>query len=201
MYLSLGLISVGAISSVLFWALVNPHFKMFNIVDLIKKDRVVVEEARSSTQKLPPPNRTKWFRDFRFYMIIIINCSTRLVFNLIATYTPYYVQMSTTVEKRFVTLIPLVQFISGFIISFVMELSAAKITKIVVFIIGGVLCISGGLVLGFVENASFNVLIPIAIVIGFGTSTTVIQTYAMAAEVFGQDEQTSGFCFGKSNFN
>ena len=131
-----------------------------------------------------------------YYMIILINCSTRLVFNLIATYTPYYVQMSTTVEKRFVTLIPLVQFISGFVISFAMDISAAKLTKIVVFIIGGVLCITGGLVLGFIEAASFDVLIPIAIIIGFGTSITVIQTYAMAAEVFGQDEQTSGFCFG-----
>ena len=193
MYLSLGLISVGALSSIIFWALVNPHFKIFNIIDMLNKEKVSVRKVK---QPLPLPNRTKWFYDVRFYMIILINCSTRLVFNLIATYTPYYVQMSTTVEKRFVTLIPLVQFISGFVISFAMEISAAKLTKIVVFIIGGVLCITGGLVLGFIEAASFDVLIPIAIIIGFGTSITVIQTYAMAAEVFGQDEQTSGFCFG-----
>lgn len=35
-----------------------------------------------------------------------------------------------------------------------------------------------------------------AVLFGIGTSTTIIQTYAIAAEVFGQDEQTSGFCFG-----
>ena len=158
MYLSLGLISIGAISSIIFWALVNPHFKKFYIVDLIKKNKVKKETTQRAdrNRSLPPPNRKKWFCDIRFYMIIVINCSTRLVFNLIATYTPYYVQMSTTVEKRFVTLIPLIQFISGFIISFVMEFSAAKLTKIVVFIFGGVLCITGGLVLGFIENGTFT---------------------------------------------
>ena len=72
---------------------------------------------------------------------------------------PFYMQMSTDIEKIFVALIPLIQFISGFIISFVMELTAAKIGKELVFILGACLNITAGLVLGYVKGASFGLLI------------------------------------------
>ena len=144
---------------------------MFNITDLLKK-----EKTKEITRRIPknesPVNRSKWFCDVRFYMVIIINCSTRLVFNQIATYMPFYMQMSTDIQKIYVALIPLVQFMSGFIISFVMELTAAKIGKELVFILGACLNITAGLVLGFVKGASFSLLIPMAILIGIGTSTT-----------------------------
>ena len=77
-----------------------------------------------------------------------------------------------------------------------MEISAAKFSKANVYFCGGLLNTAAGLALGLVVNPSFGWLIPMAILLGVGTSTTIIQTYAIAAEVFGQDEQTSGFCFG-----
>ena len=77
-----------------------------------------------------------------------------------------------------------------------MEISAAKFSKANVYFCGGLLNTTAGLALGLVVNPSFGWLVPMAILLGVGTSTTIIQTYAIAAEVFGQDEQTSGFCFG-----
>ena len=77
-----------------------------------------------------------------------------------------------------------------------MEISAAKFSKANVYFCGALLNTAAGLALGLVVNPSFGWLIPMAILLGVGTSTTIIQTYAIAAEVFGQDEQTSGFCFG-----
>ena len=144
---------------------------MFNITDLLKKENTI-EMTKPTSDNQAPVNRSKWFCDLRFYMVIIINCSTRLVFNQIATYMPFYMQMSTDIEKIFVALIPLIQFISGFIISFVMELTAAKIGKELVFILGACLNVTAGLVLGLVKGASFSLLIPMAIIIGIGTSTT-----------------------------
>ena len=104
--------------------------------------------------------------------------------------------MSTNIAKQYVTTIPLVQFVSGFLISFVMEWTASRVGKTVVFGGGCILNILIGLLFGYLQEPGYAVLMPVAVLIGFGTSTTIIQTYAMAAEVFGQDEQTSGFCFG-----
>ena len=41
--------------------------------------------------------------------VILINCATRLVFNLTAAYMPFYMQMSTEIGKLYVALIPLIQ--------------------------------------------------------------------------------------------
>ena len=82
---------------------------MLNIGDMLRKEKRVQAKAKVEKKKLPPPDRLKWFRDPRFYAVILINCSTRLVFNLVAAYMPFYMQMSTEVEKLYVALIPLIQ--------------------------------------------------------------------------------------------
>ena len=82
---------------------------MLNIGDMLRKEKRVQAKAKVENKKLPPPDRLKWFRDPRFYAVILINCSTRLVFNLVAAYMPFYMQMSTEVEKLYVALIPLIQ--------------------------------------------------------------------------------------------
>ena len=65
-------------------------------------------------------------------------------------------QMSTSINKIYVALIPLVQFISGFIFSFTMEVSANKIGKEIVYTLGASFCITAGLALGLVTTAQIS---------------------------------------------
>ena len=65
---------------------------------------------------------------------------------------PFYMQKSTSIRKTYVALIPLIQFVSGFVFSFTMKVSAKKIGKELVYTLGARFCITAGLALGLVNN-------------------------------------------------
>ena len=61
------------------------------------KSQVKLYNERSSRDLISPSS------------VILINCATRLVFNLVAAYMPFYMQMSTDIGKLYVALIPLIE--------------------------------------------------------------------------------------------
>ena len=80
-FLSIGILCLGGACSVAFWALVNPHFKMLNVADMLRKEKRKVKVEKKKQQ---PPDRLKWFRDPRFYSgwgskIYCILCVTVLI--------------------------------------------------------------------------------------------------------------------------
>ena len=68
-----------------------------------------------------PMEKKDWFREPQFYQVAAVYMATRLFVNLSQAYIPLYLQESLELESKFVAIIPLVMYCSGFVTSFGMK--------------------------------------------------------------------------------
>ena len=68
-----------------------------------------------------PMERKDWFKEPQFYQVAAVYMATRLFVNLSQAYIPLYLQESLELESKFVAIIPLVMYCSGFVASFGMK--------------------------------------------------------------------------------
>ena len=133
--------------------------------------------------------------------MIILYCAVRLTVNITATYLPFYLQDTLKLDKKFVSIIPLVQFIFGFLISFSMEKVSSKIGKTGTFLFGCLSMLLASIVIFSVDlGEQVEVLVFVSVLIGIGTSVMLIQVLAIAAELISSDESSSGFVYGFLSF-
>ena len=160
--LAVGSVGLGLLSSLIFHATV--HSKDLNNKQVDASD----EKATSSWRK--------WFKRAPFYSITILYCLVRLAVNMLAAYLPFYLQETLELEKKFISIVPLIQFIAGFITSFAMEPMAKLIGKVGTLLIGCMLLLVSNVVIVSAVNLSHGALYVLAITLGSGTSTMLIQT-------------------------
>ena len=65
-----------------------------------------------------------------FYYVGILYCLTRLIVNVTATYFPFYIQESLDLPKEFITSLPLINYLTGFVVSFAMKPLAKHLGKV-----------------------------------------------------------------------
>ena len=75
----------------------------------------------------------EWFKCPLFYIVAGQYCLTRLIVNITASYMPFYLQESLDLPKEYIAIVPLVQFIIGFLVSFLMKPLTKYIGKVVFF--------------------------------------------------------------------
>lgn len=141
-----------------------------------------------------------WFKQAPFYSITALYCLVRLAVNMVATYLPFYLQETLELEKQYISIIPLVQFIAGFAVSFAMKPLSKFIGKAATFGIGCLLLMAGNAIIAFSPEISLPLLYTLAVFLGAGTSTILIQTLAITAELIATNESTSGFVYGFISF-
>ena len=160
--LAIGSVGLGVVSSIIFHATV--HSKDLNN----KQVDTSSEKAASSWRK--------WFKRAPFYSITVLYCMVRLAVNMLAAYLPFYLQETLELEKKFISIVPLIQFIAGFITSFAMEPLAKLIGKVGTLLIGCSLLLVSNIVVVSTTDLSNGALYVLAITLGSGTSTMLIQT-------------------------
>ena len=106
----------------------------------------------------------------------MLYCLVRLAVNMLAAYLPFYLQETLQLEKKYISIVPLIQFISGFVVSFAMEPLSKLIGKVGTLILGcGLLLIANGII-QFASDVPTVQLFILAVALGAGTSTMLIQT-------------------------
>ena len=114
------------------------------------------------------------FSNFNYTKVLY--CLVRLAVNMVAAYLPFYLQETLKLEKKYISVVPLIQFISGFVVSFAMEPMSQLIGKIGTLLIGCVLLLVSNGIIQFVSDVPSELLYVLAITLGSGTSTMLIQT-------------------------
>lgn len=71
-----------------------------------------------------------WFKCPLFYIVASQYCLTRLVVNITASYMPFYLQESLDLPKEYIAIVPMVQFVVGFLVSFTMKPLTKYIGKV-----------------------------------------------------------------------
>ena len=85
-----------------------------------------------SEEKMKPSD---WFQDHQFYLIGLIYLSSRLIYLVSMAYIPFYVEYTLLLEKKFNAIVPLVMFVSGFVMSLVVEIVKKRISRNTIFAI------------------------------------------------------------------
>merc|ERR1711892_442809 len=182
--LAIGSVALGLLATLVFHATIWTS-------DFEESERK--KDEKSSTWR-------KWFKRAPFYSISMLYCLVRLAVNMLAAYLPFYLQETLQLEKKYISIVPLIQFISGFVVSLAMEPLSKLIGKVGTLILGcGLLLIANGII-QFAGSVPTVQLFVLAVALGAGTSTMLIQTLAIIAELVAQDESTSGFVYGFTSF-
>ena len=169
-YMAVGSVLLGLFTSCVFYILIPSRALIPS-----KKIKLIAEMQESErTTKLKSDWRL-WFKRDSFYTLTLLYLLVRLIFNMIMSYVPFWLQLYLHSEKTFVARVPLIQFTSGFIASFAMKPLTQRIGKTATFLIGCLFLIAATLVIGSLETVSEAGLYLLSVAIGIGTSVMLIQ--------------------------
>jgi len=146
---------------------------------------------------------TKWMKEPLFFNVGLLYCLTRLIVNVTATYFPFYIQESLDLPKEFITSLPLINYLTGFVVSFAMKPLAKHLGKNVTFFLGCLIMIAGCMWAGLLENDPIEnggkvhwgvYFLPV--IFGAGTSTILVQSLSITAALIGENTNTAAFVYG-----
>lgn len=140
---------------------------------------------------------SEWFKHSEFYCVAILYMLTRMIVNITATYMPFYLQISLNLDKKYIAVVPLVQYITGFCVSFAMKPLAKQLGKNGTYFLGAIMTISAaiwGTILD--EDMSYFGVYILGFLFGAGTTTVLVQSLAITAELIGENTSTSAFVYG-----
>ena len=75
-----------------------------------------------------------WFHEPQFYLIGLCYLSSRLAFIVSVVYIVYYVEFTLLLEKENNAIVPLVMFISGFVMSGILEVAQRRLSIEIIFV-------------------------------------------------------------------
>ncbi|CBY33806.1 unnamed protein product [Oikopleura dioica] len=145
----------------------------------------------------------KWMKEPLFFNVGLLYCLTRLIVNVTATYFPFYIQESLDLPKEFITSLPLINYLTGFVVSFAMKPLAKHLGKNVTFFLGCLIMIAGCMWAGLLENDPIEnggkvhwgvYFLPV--IFGAGTSTILVQSLSITAALIGENTNTAAFVYG-----
>jgi len=137
-----------------------------------------------------------WFKCPLFYLVAVQYCLTRMVVNITASYMPFFLQESLDLPKEYIAIVPLVQFIVGFLVSFAMKPLSKHIGKNGSYFLGCILCIAGSICATILEGDQKYRLFLLPVFFGAGCATILVQSLAMTAALIGENTTTAAFVYG-----
>ena len=99
-------------------------------------DRKCPKDSNADTNMKP----YDWFKEPQFYIIGLIYMLSRLIGSISMSYIVFYVQFTLVLGKQFNATIPLVMYISGFIVGGVLRFAKRWISIRLIFILS---CLTG----------------------------------------------------------
>jgi len=198
MYITLIVIGLGACCSFIFHILVTED---------VDQHFIASEERTDIKETIPPVPVSFWFKVPAFYVVACLYMSTRLFVNLSQAYIPLYIQESLELSTVYIAIIPLVMFISGFFVSFFMNLLnrtlGSKGTFLLGAMIGLIACIAT--YAGSGENRTSNFFLHygifgVAVLYGAAASIILVTSLSLTAELIGENSTSAAFVYGAMSF-
>ncbi|KAF6022384.1 MFSD12 [Bugula neritina] len=97
-----------------------------------------------------------WLKTPQFYMVALLYMCTRLIVNLSQVYLSMYLTETLSLTKTYIAIVPLVIYISGFLVTFPLKLMSKKFGKKKTYVLG-LLFVSGASVWFYWLKASVSV--------------------------------------------
>ena len=108
---------------------VERRLSTFNLASIPHLGIKDIDETVTETKRSP----FDWFLERQFYLIGLCYLSSRLAFIVSVVYIVYYVEFTLRLEKENNAIVPLVMFISGFVMSGILEVAKRRFSIEIIF--------------------------------------------------------------------
>ncbi|XP_048415850.1 major facilitator superfamily domain-containing protein 12a isoform X3 [Stegostoma tigrinum] len=137
-------------------------------------------------------------QDIPVFRVAFVYMCTRLIINLSQTYIAMYVSYTLKLPKNYIAMIPLVMYISGFLSSFLMKPVNKWFGRNMTYFFGLAFILAFAYWVWFfqLEKGIFGA----AVLLGTGSTTILVTSLAMTADLIGENTQSGAFVYGSMSF-
>ncbi|GCB78847.1 hypothetical protein scyTo_0016881 [Scyliorhinus torazame] len=194
--LALIVIGIGSVSSFMFH--IGTREKLRNEDEHIATEQTSLISDSKKGSGQPLLQWKHWLKEASFYHVAFIYMCTRLIINLSQTYIAMYVTYTLKLPKNYIAMIPLVMYISGFLSSFLMKPVNRYFGRNMTYFFGLVIILAFAYWVWFfhIEKSIFGA----AVLLGMGSTTILVTSLAMTADLIGENTQSGAFVYGSMSF-
>ncbi|XP_048470130.1 major facilitator superfamily domain-containing protein 12 isoform X2 [Rhincodon typus] len=137
-------------------------------------------------------------QDIPLFRVAFVYMCTRLIINLSQTYIAMYVTYTLKLPKNYIAMIPLMMYISGFLSSFLMKPVNIWFGRNMTYFFGLAFILAFAYWVWFfqLEKGIFGA----AVLLGTGSTTILVTSLAMTADLIGENTQSGAFVYGSMSF-
>lgn len=167
---------------------------------------IVVKENRinNSNGFLRRNSRTvsALLKDVQLYKAASVYMFTRLFVNLSQIYIPLYLHVSLNMPATSLAIIPLIIYLSSFMMSFIIERLNTKLGRKMSYCFGVALGICACTWIQFGAGLSFTKyqIYPVSLILGFAESIMLVTSLGITADFIGQNVDSGAFVYGIMSF-
>ncbi|XP_060753762.1 major facilitator superfamily domain-containing protein 12-like isoform X2 [Neoarius graeffei] len=140
-----------------------------------------------------------WLKEPSFYQVAVLYMCTRLIVNLSQTYISMYLTNTLLLPKKYIAIIPLVMYVSGFISSLIMKPFNKLIGKNLVYFVGLVLILIFSY-WALLDTHMGDGVYGAAVLLGAGSATILVMSLSMTADLIADQTQSGAFVYGAMSF-
>ena len=141
-----------------------------------------------------------WLQEPQFFQVGVVYMATRLFVNISQSYMPFYLQSTLRLHATYVAVIPLVVFLAGFLLTFVMKHVTKTIGRKWAFALSCLTAISGcaWIYIAGIHSPTFTKyeLFGVAVLMGAGGSGMLITSLSITADLISNNLDSSAFVYG-----
>ncbi|XP_019730786.1 major facilitator superfamily domain-containing protein 12 [Hippocampus comes] len=189
--LALALLGVGAVFSFIF------HI---GIKEKSGDDPLLAPSPDEDAPRVRVLQWQHWLKEPSFYQVAFLYMCTRLIVNLSQSYISVYLTNSLLLPKKYIAIIPLVMYVSGFVSSLTMKPISKFVGITIMYFVGLLLVISFALWVLFDKNMGAESIYGATVLLGAGSAVILVMSLSMTAKLIGEQTQSAAFVYGAMSF-
>eukprot|EP01119_Soliformovum_irregulare_P020676 TRINITY_DN6740_c1_g2_i3.p1 TRINITY_DN6740_c1_g2~~TRINITY_DN6740_c1_g2_i3.p1 ORF type:complete len:503 (+),score=55.01 TRINITY_DN6740_c1_g2_i3:198-1511(+) len=177
----------------------------------VKEDTPSYLESKRFTKSqelVNPPVRSRrtwrsWFRVPMFYQVAVVYMFSRITVNISQVFMPFYLQFSLDLSSRFpsaIAIVPLVVMGTSFTTTFFLKRLNRVIGRRSAYVLGTLFSLVGLIPLLFLPAEYWYLIFVIALFLGIGTTTVLVTSISMEADLVGTATSSGAFVYGALSF-
>jgi len=186
-HLAYSVIVIGSVFTIMFHCLVR------EASDEELEEQLLETEALI---KIEPRTVRDWFHMPQFYLIAIMYVCTRMACNIPQVYIPLYLTKTLALDKESIAYYPLIMLICSVLGSFICRFTDKRMGHKFTYLCGGFITIGASAWFYFQDRQHAVYTYGAAAMIGIGTSSMLILSLSMTADLVGVHTKSGSFVYG-----
>lgn len=154
----------------------------------------------SEASELVKMSWTNWLAHYQFYQIAFLYMFSRLYINISQVYFPFYITLTQNYSKKYVAVLPMVSYITSFVISFLTSASFINryFNRKLMYMFG---CLIGiGNCVWMLFGLSQAMIYIVAALLGVAQSILLVTSLAVTADLINKNTESGAFVYGAMSF-